>query len=176
MDQPERAAVYYGYLFDLLVEPKDETKALAIFNRFPEEFAVSATAGTHRAIRVPATETEPSRRSDGTILQGRGNVQGPRARRRRAVLLGTHGAARPRQYVPAVESWRKRRRNWARMRWPRERFCVRGKSRRPAAPRRTRLKLLGRAYTLAPQERSVALLYAEAKLAKWGIRGGGCAA
>ena len=34
MDQPDRAAVYYGLLFDLLVDPKDETKALAIYNRF----------------------------------------------------------------------------------------------------------------------------------------------
>src|ERR1700759_5053988 len=34
MELPDRAAVYYGYLFDLLIEPKDETKALAIYNRF----------------------------------------------------------------------------------------------------------------------------------------------
>jgi len=34
MDQPERAAVYYGMFFDLLVDPKDESKALAIYNRF----------------------------------------------------------------------------------------------------------------------------------------------
>src|SRR5208283_3905469 len=34
VDMPDRAAVYYGYLFDLLIEPKDETKALAIYNRF----------------------------------------------------------------------------------------------------------------------------------------------
>ena len=34
VDQPDRAAVYYGHLFDLLVEPRDETKALAIYNRF----------------------------------------------------------------------------------------------------------------------------------------------
>src|SRR5260370_336829 len=34
MDQPERAAVYYGLLFDLLVDPKDDSKALAIYNRF----------------------------------------------------------------------------------------------------------------------------------------------
>src|ERR1700740_400723 len=34
MDQPERAAIYYGLLFDLLIEPKDESKALAIYNRF----------------------------------------------------------------------------------------------------------------------------------------------
>src|SRR5574340_618045 len=34
LDQPDRAAEYYGMLFDLLVEPRDETKALAIYNRF----------------------------------------------------------------------------------------------------------------------------------------------
>src|SRR5712692_3964234 len=33
-DQPDRAAVYYGQLFDMLVEPRDESKALAIYNRF----------------------------------------------------------------------------------------------------------------------------------------------
>lgn len=33
-EQPDRAAVYYGMFFDLLVDPKDETKALAIYNRF----------------------------------------------------------------------------------------------------------------------------------------------
>jgi len=34
MDQPDRAAVYYGLLFDLLIEPKDEIKAVALYNRF----------------------------------------------------------------------------------------------------------------------------------------------
>ena len=33
-NQPDRAAVYYGMFFDLLVDPKDETKALALYNRF----------------------------------------------------------------------------------------------------------------------------------------------
>src|SRR5215831_7702671 len=39
MDQPERAAVYYGMFFDLLVDPKDETKALAIYNRFLKHYS-----------------------------------------------------------------------------------------------------------------------------------------
>lgn len=34
LDQPERAAVYYAHLFDLLTDPKEESKALAIYNRF----------------------------------------------------------------------------------------------------------------------------------------------
>src|SRR5690349_23758144 len=34
LDQPDRAAIYYGLFFDLLVDPRDESKALAIYNRF----------------------------------------------------------------------------------------------------------------------------------------------
>src|SRR5205085_5640208 len=34
IDQADRAAVYYGMFFDLLIDPKDESKALAIYNRF----------------------------------------------------------------------------------------------------------------------------------------------
>src|SRR5580704_3920056 len=34
MEQPDKASVYYGMLFDLLIEPREETKALAIYNRF----------------------------------------------------------------------------------------------------------------------------------------------
>jgi len=34
IDQPDRAAIYYGLLFDLLLDPRDDTKALAIYNRF----------------------------------------------------------------------------------------------------------------------------------------------
>src|SRR5258707_8838000 len=30
-DQPDRAGVYYGLLFDMLIEPRDESKALAIY-------------------------------------------------------------------------------------------------------------------------------------------------
>ena len=33
-EQPDLAAVYYGLLFDMLVDPRDENKALAIYNRF----------------------------------------------------------------------------------------------------------------------------------------------
>src|SRR5437016_14467982 len=34
IDQADRAAVYYGMLLDLLVDPTDETKALATYNPF----------------------------------------------------------------------------------------------------------------------------------------------
>ncbi len=31
IDQPDRAAIYYGNFFDLLTEPKDETKGAGDF-------------------------------------------------------------------------------------------------------------------------------------------------
>src|SRR5260370_18933894 len=40
LEQPDRAAIYYGLLFDLLVEPREESKALAIYNRFLRSSAV----------------------------------------------------------------------------------------------------------------------------------------
>ncbi len=33
-EQPDLAAVHYGLLFDMLIDPRDENKALAIYNRF----------------------------------------------------------------------------------------------------------------------------------------------
>ena len=58
MDQPDRAAVYYGLFFDLLVEPKDETKALAIYNRF---------------LRSTAAQQPPERIARYAFLQQRQN-------------------------------------------------------------------------------------------------------
>src|ERR1700741_1214545 len=34
LEHPDRAAVYYGHVFELLVDPRDESKAMAIYNRF----------------------------------------------------------------------------------------------------------------------------------------------
>src|SRR6266849_3491276 len=62
-EQPERAAVYYGMFFDLLIDPKFETKA-------------KPARGSQRAIRQ-------SRRAFYT--------GGPR--RRRTLLSGAHGSA-----------------------------------------------------------------------------------
>src|SRR5207245_6116148 len=60
MDQPDRAVVYYGLLFDLLVEPKDETKALAIYNRF---------------LRSNAAQQPPERIARHAFLQHKQNHQ-----------------------------------------------------------------------------------------------------
>jgi len=58
LEQPDRAAVYYGHLFDLLIDPKDETKALAIYNRFPSQHAGDSIPGTHHPLRLSAAKAE----------------------------------------------------------------------------------------------------------------------
>src|ERR1700730_5727085 len=58
MEQPERAAIYYGLLFDLLVDPKEETKALTIYNRF---------------LRPTATAQPPERIARYAFLQQKQN-------------------------------------------------------------------------------------------------------
>jgi lipopolysaccharide biosynthesis regulator YciM len=60
LDLPDRAAVYYGYLFDLLIEPKDETKALAIFP-VSSQLGVDPAARAGCALRLPAAKAESSR-------------------------------------------------------------------------------------------------------------------
>src|SRR6267142_794051 len=54
LEQPDRAAVYYGHLFDLLIDPKDETKALAIYNRFLRKSRI--------AVKRPSSNTQKRRR------------------------------------------------------------------------------------------------------------------
>lgn len=163
MDLPDRAAVYYGHLFELLVEPKDESKALALYNRF---------------LKNSQTPQPPERIARYAFLQQKQN----------------HAEEAIEQYSKAAELFSQAGRNEdALFCWERtaqldpdnmtrqlkvaEAASQLGKNALAAraflragtlasaggAPQDA-LKLLGRAYALAPNERSVALLYAEAKL------------
>src|SRR6266403_847860 len=120
MDQPERAAVYYGMLFDLLVDPKDETKALAIYNRF-----LRSNSGVLLPERIARLDPENKNRqlklAEAAERLGK-NALAARAFLRAGQLASASGAAAD------------------------------------------ALNVLGRAHRLAPQERSVALLYAQANL------------
>jgi diguanylate cyclase (GGDEF)-like protein len=163
MDQPDRAAVYYGLLFDLLVEPKDETKALAIYNRF---------------LRSNATQQPPERIARHAFLQQKQN----------------HPDEAIEQYAKAAELFAAARRDedalfcWERItqldpenlarqlhlaeageRIGKNALAARaflraGQLATASGAAADALHLLGRAYKLAPQERSVGLLYAQANL------------
>ncbi|HEV8075881.1 MAG TPA: tetratricopeptide repeat protein, partial [Candidatus Acidoferrum sp.] len=163
LEQPDRAAVYYGHLFDLLIDPKDETKALAIYNRFlrntlaiqsPERiaryaFLLQKQNRSEEAIEqyTKAAEmfSEAGRGEDALFCWERTAQLDPEKLSRQlkvaeiAAKLGKNALA-ARAFLRSAQL-----------------------SSASGAPAEA-LKLLARAYALAPQERSVALLYAEAKL------------
>src|SRR2546426_302122 len=88
MDQPDRAAIYYGLLFDLLVEPKDETKALAIYNRFLRAGQLATASGASAdALHIlgRAYKLAPQERSVG-LLYAQANLQAGNAVRAAALL------------------------------------------------------------------------------------------
>jgi len=163
MDQPDRAAVYYGMLFDLLVDPKDETKALAIYNRF---------------LRVGRGQQPPERIARYAFLQQRQNhpdeaiEQYTKAAElfatanreedalfcwERIAQLDPENLARQMRLAEAAERIGKNA-------LAARAFLRAGQLASASGASADALHLLGRAYKLAPQERSVGLLYAQANL------------
>jgi diguanylate cyclase (GGDEF)-like protein len=162
-DQPERAAVYYGLLFDLLVEPKDETKALAIYNRF---------------LRSNVAQQPPERIARYAFLQQRQNRPDEAIEQytKAAELFAAAGRdedalfcwERNAQLDPENLT-RQLRLAEAAERIGKSALAARaylraGQLATASGAAADALHLLGRAYKLAPQERSVALLYAQANL------------
>jgi diguanylate cyclase (GGDEF)-like protein len=163
LDQPDRAAVYYGLLFDLLVEPRDEIKALAIYNRFlrsapvqqpPERIARYAflqqkqnrfDEAIEQYTKAAEMFTEAGRAEDALFCWERTAQLAPENLPRQlrlaeaAALIGKNALA-ARAYLRA------------------------GQLATANGAKAEALEYLGSAYKLAPQERSVALLYAEATL------------
>src|SRR6266850_1798561 len=163
MDQPDRAAVYYGMLFDLLVDPKDETKALAIYNRFlrsnsgvqlPERIARYAFLQQKQNHSDEAIEqytkaaelfTTAGREEDALFCWERIAQLDPENKNRQLRL----GEAAERLGKNALAA---------------RAFLRAGQLASASGAAADALNVLGRAHRLAPQERSVALLYAQANL------------
>jgi diguanylate cyclase (GGDEF)-like protein len=163
MDQPDRAAVYYGLLFDLLVDPKDESKALAIYNRFlkagrgqqpPERIARYAFLQQKQNHADEAVEqytkaaelfAAANREEDALFCWERITQLDPENRSRQLRLA--EGAERMGKNALAARA-----------------FLRAGQLASASGASADALHVLGRAYKLAPQERSVGLLYAQANL------------
>ncbi len=163
MDQPDRAAVYYGLLFDLLIDPKDESKALAIYNRFlrgglgqqpPERVARYAFLQQKQNHPDEAIEqynkaaelfAVASRDEDALFCWERIAQLDPENLSRQIRLA--EGAERIGKNALAARA-----------------FLRAGQLATASGASADALQILGRAYKLAPQERSVALLYAQANL------------
>jgi diguanylate cyclase (GGDEF)-like protein len=163
MDQPDRAAVYYGMLFDLLIEPRDETKALAIYNRFLR--SASNSQPPERIARyafLQQKQNHPEEAIDqytkaAELFTGAERHEDALFCWERIAQLDPENLSRQLRLAEAAEQIGKNAlaaRTYLRA----GQLATAGGSEVDA------LKLLGRAYKLAPQERSVALLYAQSKL------------
>jgi diguanylate cyclase (GGDEF)-like protein len=163
IDQPDRAAVYYGLFFDLLVEPKDETKALAIYNRF---------------LRSSETQQPPERIARYAFLQQRQNRpdEAVEQYKKAGELFATAGRdedalfcweriaqLEPENLAQQMRLAEAAERNGKNALAARA-FLRAGQLATASGATADALQVLGRAYKLAPQERSVTLLYAQANL------------
>ncbi len=163
VDQPDRAAVYYGHLFDLLVEPKDETKALAIYNRFLRHS--QAPQSPERIARYAFLQQKQNRPEEAIEQYGKAAELFSEANRGEDALFCWERTAQldpdnlTRQ-LKVGESAAQLGKNALAARA----FLRAGQLATSGGDPQAAMKFLGRAYGLAPQERSVALLYAEAKL------------
>ncbi len=163
MEQPDRAFVYYGLLFDLLIEPRDETKALAIYNRF---LRTAATAQPPERIAryafLQQKQNHPEEAIDqytkaGELFTSAGRHEDALFCWERIAQLDPENLNRQLRLAEGAEQIGKNALA--------ARTFLRAAQLATAGGAETdALKLLGRAHKLAPSERSVALLYAQARL------------
>jgi len=163
MDQPDRAAVYYGLLFDLLIEPKDETKALAIYNRFlrsnttpqpPERIARHAFLQQKQNHPEEAIEQYTKA---AELFAAAGRDEDALFCWERIAQLDPENLGRQMKLAESAERIGKNA-------LAARAFLRSGQLATASGAAADALQLLGRAHKLAPQERSVALLYAQANL------------
>jgi diguanylate cyclase (GGDEF)-like protein len=164
-EQPERAAVYYGMFFDLLIDPKDESKALAIYNRFLKN--LSANQPPERIARYAFLQQKQNRPEEASEQYGKAAELFALAGREEDALFCLERMAQlepenlSRQVTLAEVAERNGRNNLA------ARALLRaGQLATASGSTDESLKYLAHAHALAPNERSVALLYGAARLRK----------
>ena len=163
IDQADRAAVYYGMLFDLLVDPKDESKALAIYNRFLR--SIPAQQAPERVARYAFLQQRQNRADEaieqynkaGELFVAAGRDEDALFCWERIAQLEPDNLARQIRLAEGAERLGKAS-------LAARAFLRAGQLATTKGSSSDALNLLGRAQKLAPQERSVALLYAQANL------------
>ncbi|HEX4380670.1 MAG TPA: tetratricopeptide repeat protein, partial [Candidatus Acidoferrum sp.] len=163
MEQPDRAAVYYGMLFDLLIEPRDEIKALAIYNRFLRP--VANQQPPERIARYAFLQQKQNRYDEAIEQYSRAAEMFAEAGRsedalfcwERTAQLAPDNIQRQLRLAEAAEKLNKTS-------LAARAYLRTGQLASASGATAEALKFLGRAFKLAPHERGVALLYADATL------------
>jgi len=162
-DKPERASEYYGLLFDMLVEPRDESKALAIYNRFLR--GAASPQPPERIARYAFLQQKQNRNDEAMEQYSKAADLFAEAGRQEDALFCLERTAQldpenlTRQLRVAETAERIGKNALAA-----KAFLRAGQLATAGGTPEEALRLFGRAYKLAPQERSVALLYAEANM------------
>jgi diguanylate cyclase (GGDEF)-like protein len=164
-EQPERAAVYYGMFFDLLNDPKDETKALAIYNRFLK--SASANQPPERIARYAFLQQKQNRPEEACEQYGTAAELFALAGRDEDALFCFERMAQLEpdnlsRQVKLAEIAEKNNRNLLAARA----LLRAGQLATASGAADESMTFLARAHALAPHERSVALLYGAARLRK----------
>jgi len=163
MEQPDKASVYYGMLFDLLVEPREETKALAIYNRFLR--SASVRQPPERIARYAFLQQRQNRFDEAMEQYTKAAEMFTEAGRAEDALFCWERTAQlapedPASQLRLAEAAERIGKNALAARA----FLRAGQLASTGGAPADALRLFGRAYKLAPQERSVALLFADATL------------
>jgi diguanylate cyclase (GGDEF)-like protein len=162
-NQPERAATYYGHLFDMLIEPGDESKALALYNRFLR--TTTAPQPPERIARCAFLLQKQNRVADAVEHYHKAADLYKEAGKHEDALFCLERVA---QLDPdnldcqfhLAEAAEKAGKNAVAAKG----FLRAGQLAATQGNPADSLRLLKRAYKLAPEDRSVGLLYAEALL------------
>src|SRR3989475_277163 len=161
LDQPERAATYYGKLFDRLTDPRDDLKAIALYTRFlklvpqPPERVARYALLLQKQNRPEEAIEQYQLATEQFTAQGRGDAA--LACQERLAQLDPNNGARhfaqgelaERQGKPLIAA---------------RGFLRAGQLALAAGELDRALELFARAHQLAPTERGVALVYAQARL------------
>ena len=162
-DRPDRASEYYGLLFDMLVEPRDESKALAIYNRFLRTAA--SAQPPERIARYAFLQQKQNRNDEAMEQYAKAAELFTQAGRHEDALFCLERTAHldpenlSRQLRVAETAERLGKNAVAA-----KAFLRAGQLATASGKPDESVRLFGRAHKLAPQERSVTLLYAEAML------------
>ncbi|MBI3670267.1 MAG: tetratricopeptide repeat protein [Acidobacteria bacterium] len=161
VDKPERAATYYGLLFDRLTDPREEPKAVALYTRFlrnvsqpPERVARYALLLQKQNKPEEAIEQYTAAAEQ---FEACGRVEQALECHERIAQLDPDNAARHLALGELAE-------RMGNLPVAARGFLRAGQLAKVAGEVDGALELYARAYQLAPEERGVALLYAQARL------------
>ncbi|MDP9147097.1 MAG: diguanylate cyclase [Acidobacteriota bacterium] len=163
IEQPELAAVQYGLLFDMLTDPRDENKAVAIYNRFLRNSAVPQPP--ERIARYAFLQQKQNHGEEAIDQYTKAAELFSSASRDEDALFCLERIAQldpenPVRQLRLAEAAERTSRNSLAARA----YLRAGQLATARGEHSDALTLLHRAYILAPQERSVAMLYAQAKV------------